>query len=53
LFICVGYLICVALHGDLAYHNISTALDAKTSGLMFISNQVSCSMAYTRHGYVG
>jgi len=49
----VGYLICVSLHGDLANHPISLVLDAETSGLLFRSNQVSCSLAYTRHGYAG
>jgi len=53
LFLCVGYLIGVALHGDLANHHTSSTLDVKTYGIMFISDQTSQSLAYTRHGYMG
>jgi len=42
LFLHVGYLICIAPHGDLANnHHISSTLDAETFGLVFRSNQVS------------
>jgi len=41
LFLHVGYLICVALSGDLANHLTSSILDAKTFGLMLRSNQIS------------